>query len=50
MRLWDGLRGLESDYVVTTEAAESGTVHITFTRTVIEAPGTSPWRPEGDTL
>ena len=50
VRLWDGLRGLESDYVVTTEAAESGTVHITFTRTVIEAPGTSPWRPEGDTL
>lgn len=48
--LWEGLRGLEADYEVTTEAAESGTVHITFMRLVTEAPGTSPWRPEGDML
>ncbi len=31
-RLWDGLRGLESGYRVTTELAESGTVHMTFAR------------------
>jgi dihydrofolate reductase len=32
MRLWDDLRGLECDYQVTSQAAESGTVHVTFRR------------------
>lgn len=32
IRLWDDLRGLESGYEVTTETAESGTVHVTFRR------------------
>jgi len=32
IRLWDGLRGLESGYDVTAETAESGTVHLTFQR------------------
>lgn len=31
-RLWDGLRGLELTHEVTTEVAESGTIHLTFTR------------------
>lgn len=31
-RLWDDLRGLERTHEVTTEVAESGTVHVTFTR------------------
>jgi dihydrofolate reductase len=31
-RLWDGLRGLERDYTVTSEVAESGVVHMTFGR------------------
>ena len=31
-RLWDDLRGLERTHDVTTEVAESGTVHVTFTR------------------
>jgi dihydrofolate reductase len=31
-RLWDGLRGLESTHTVTTELAESGTVHVNFRR------------------
>ncbi|MGC4934498.1 dihydrofolate reductase family protein [Gordonia sp. DT30] len=31
-RLWDDLRGLESTHKVTTETAESGTTHVTFTR------------------
>jgi dihydrofolate reductase len=30
IRLWDDLRGLESDYTVTAEVAESGTVHLMF--------------------
>jgi dihydrofolate reductase len=30
--LWDDLRGLESAYQVTTETAESGTIHVTFRR------------------
>lgn len=30
--LWDGLRGLELTHTVTTEVAESGTIHVTFTR------------------
>jgi dihydrofolate reductase len=32
IRLWDDLRGLESGYDVTTETAESGVVHLTFSR------------------
>ncbi|UKA59297.1 dihydrofolate reductase family protein [Arthrobacter sp. FW306-2-2C-D06B] len=32
IRLWDDLRGLESDYTVTSETAESGIVHLTFRR------------------
>ena len=31
-RLWDDLRGLEQTHTVTTEVAESGTIHVTFTR------------------
>jgi len=30
--LWDGLRGLDLTHKVTSEVAESGTVHVTFTR------------------
>lgn len=30
--LWAELRGLENDYTVTSEVAESGVVHVTFTR------------------
>jgi dihydrofolate reductase len=32
IRLWDDLRGLESNYQVTAETAESGTMHLTFRR------------------
>lgn len=32
IRLWDDLRGLESDYQVSGDVAESGTVHLTFRR------------------
>ncbi|OSP08181.1 dihydrofolate reductase family protein [Microbacterium sp. LEMMJ01] len=32
IRLWDDLRGLEAGYRVTTEVAESGVTHITFSR------------------
>lgn len=32
IRLWDDLRRFEDDYTVTTEVAESGVVHMTFTR------------------
>lgn len=32
IRLWDDLRGLDTDYDVTAETAESGTVHLTFSR------------------
>ena len=32
IRLWDGLRGLESGYAVTTETAPSGTIHLTYRR------------------
>ncbi len=32
IRLWDGLRGLESGYAVQAETAPSGTVHLTFRR------------------
>lgn len=32
IRLWDDLRGLEAGYAVTTETAESGTVHLIFQR------------------
>jgi dihydrofolate reductase len=31
-RLWDDLRGLETTHKVTTEVAESGTIHVTFAR------------------
>lgn len=31
-RLWDDLRGLELTHTVRTELAESGTIHVTFTR------------------
>ncbi len=31
-RLWDDVRMLESDYTVTSETAESGTIHVTFQR------------------
>lgn len=33
IRLWDGLRGLEAGYTVTSETAESGIIHVTFART-----------------
>ena len=32
IRLWDDLRGLESGYDVVAKTAESGTIHLTFTR------------------
>lgn len=32
IRLWDGLRGLDRDYRVSTLAAPSGTTHVTFSR------------------
>jgi len=32
IRLWDDLRGLENGYSVSSETAESGTVHLTFQR------------------
>ena len=32
IRLWDDLRGLETDREVITETAESGTMHVTFRR------------------
>ncbi|SER07766.1 dihydrofolate reductase family protein [Microlunatus flavus] len=31
-RLWDDLSGLDRTHTVTTEVAESGTIHVTFTR------------------
>lgn len=31
-RLWDDLRGLDLTYTVTTEVAESGVIHVNFTR------------------
>lgn len=31
-RLWGGLRGLEHTHKVTTDVAESGTIHVTFAR------------------
>jgi len=31
-RIWDGLRGIENDYAVHSEVAESGVTHVTFTR------------------
>ena len=31
-RLWDDLRGLDLTHTVTSEVAESGTIHVTFTR------------------
>lgn len=32
IRLWDDLRGFEDGYAVTSEVAESGTIHVTFAR------------------
>ncbi|MHA6668250.1 dihydrofolate reductase family protein [Homoserinimonas sp. A447] len=32
VRLWDDLRGLEREYAVTSEVADSGVVHVTFAR------------------
>ena len=32
LRLWDDPRGLESGYAVKAETAQSGTIHLTFTR------------------
>lgn len=32
LRLWDDLRGLEAGYMVKTETAPSGTVHVSFSR------------------
>lgn len=32
LRVWDDLRGLEQTHTVTTEVAESGTIHVTFSR------------------
>jgi dihydrofolate reductase len=32
IRLWDELRGLEAGYEVSSETAESGTIHVTFRR------------------
>lgn len=32
IRLWDDLRGLDLTHTVTSEVAESGTIHVTFTR------------------
>lgn len=32
IRLWDDLRGLERDYAVGAETAETGVVHLTFNR------------------
>ena len=31
-RIWDDLRGLEDDYDIVSEVAESGVTHVTFTR------------------
>jgi dihydrofolate reductase len=31
-RFWDGLRGFDLSYTVTTEVAESGVIHVRFTR------------------
>jgi dihydrofolate reductase len=33
-RLWDGVRGLDLTHDVSTEVAESGTIHVTFARRV----------------
>ncbi|HOZ59957.1 MAG TPA: dihydrofolate reductase family protein, partial [Nakamurella multipartita] len=32
IRLWDDLRGLDLTHAVKSEVAESGTIHVTFTR------------------
>jgi dihydrofolate reductase len=32
VRLWDDLHALERDYIVTSEVAESGVIHVTFAR------------------
>lgn len=50
IRLWDRLRGLDTAYDTRSEVAESGTVHVTFTRRAGESGGSAPWRPDGETL
>jgi dihydrofolate reductase len=35
--IWDGLRGIENDYDIRSEAAEPGTTHLTLTRTPADA-------------
>ena len=32
VRLWNGLEGLEQDYVVESTSSPSGVTHVTFTR------------------
>ncbi|MFF1875607.1 dihydrofolate reductase family protein, partial [Kitasatospora herbaricolor] len=32
LRLWDGVPSLDRTHTVTTEVAESGTIHVSFTR------------------
>lgn len=39
IRLWDDLRGLEDGYRVTSEVAESGTTHVTFSRIAATSAG-----------
>jgi dihydrofolate reductase len=39
-RLWDDLRGLDLTHTVTTELAESGTIHVTFERSGSPTDGT----------
>ncbi len=49
-RLWDDLAGLELTHTVTTEVAESGTIHVTFDRMQprhSQEPGTLPHEPGG---
>ena len=41
---------LDHDFRVRTEAAESGTVHVIFTRTTDGTAVTEPWRPGGPTI
>nr|WP_256790151.1 dihydrofolate reductase family protein [Frankia sp. AvcI1] len=53
VRLWDDLRGLEHNYSVRAETAESGTAHLTFTRGSEggeNSEAAPPWRPVGATL
>ncbi|MFT4232923.1 MAG: dihydrofolate reductase family protein [Leucobacter sp.] len=47
-RLWDGLRGFDLGYDVATEVAESGTLHVTFTRKAGENAASEPPHPAGE--